>query len=161
MRRRRRNIRRARSACHTGHFGREMRVDGPDEEIGIRARFPEGGRHPSRFDGPRAGSGNGPAPLSNFVTLTPVAGIGQMARFDPPGELTPAERDSACMQQKERKSEEFGAVSLHPSPERIDKLTIVRQDEDLPGVYQVGIVDLIPVCLKDVDVKSAKSVLLP
>ena len=86
MRHRRSNGRRDCSACHTGHFGREMR--------------------------------------------------------------TGTRRNS-------------GPSSLHPSPERIDKLTFVRQNEDLPGVYQVGIVDLIPVCLKDVDVKPTKSVLLP
>ena len=60
----------------------KMRVDTSDEEIDIRVRFPESDRHLSTLDGLRVSSRNGLVPLSNFVTLTPVASIGQIARFD-------------------------------------------------------------------------------
>ncbi len=59
-----------------------MRVDSSDEEIDIRVRFPESDRHLSTLDELRLRSPNGLVPISNFVSRTPVAKIGQISRFD-------------------------------------------------------------------------------
>ena len=60
----------------------KMRVDSSDEEVDIRVRFPVEDRHLSTLDGLRVNSRNGLVPLSNFVTRTPVASIGQISRFN-------------------------------------------------------------------------------
>lgn len=59
-----------------------MRVDSSDEEIDIRVRFPEEDRHLSTLDSLRVRSQSGLVPISNFVSRTPVAKIGQVSRFN-------------------------------------------------------------------------------
>ena len=59
-----------------------MRVDSSEEEIDIRVRFPESDRHLSTLDELRLRSPNGLVPMSNFVSRTPVAKIGQISRYN-------------------------------------------------------------------------------
>lgn len=59
-----------------------MRVDSSQDEIDIRVRFPESERHLSTIDTLRVRSPNGLVPLSNFVSRSPVAKIGEISRFD-------------------------------------------------------------------------------
>ena len=59
-----------------------MRVDSSTDEIEIRVRFPESDRHLSTLDSLRVRSPNGLVPISNFVSRSPVAKIGEISRFD-------------------------------------------------------------------------------
>ncbi len=59
-----------------------MRLDGSDDEIEIRARFPEQDRLLDSLDSLRLQTGAGLMPLSNFITRTPVAELGQIERVD-------------------------------------------------------------------------------
>ena len=59
-----------------------MRVDSSDEEIEIRARFPAQDRVLSTLDSLKVRTNSGLIPLSNFITLTPVAKLAQIDRVD-------------------------------------------------------------------------------
>ena len=59
-----------------------MRVPSSDEEIEIRVRLPERDRVLSTLDTLKVRTENGLVPLSNFVTRTPVAKLGQIDRVD-------------------------------------------------------------------------------
>ncbi|HBG97916.1 MAG TPA: acriflavine resistance protein B [Rhodobacteraceae bacterium] len=56
-----------------------MRVDSSDEEIDIRVRLPEGARLLSTLETLKVRTADGLVPLSNFITVQPVA---QLARID-------------------------------------------------------------------------------
>jgi hypothetical protein len=59
-----------------------MRVDSSDEEIEIRARLPEADRVLSTLDTLKVRTEDGLVPLSNFITVTPVAKLAQIDRVD-------------------------------------------------------------------------------
>ncbi len=59
-----------------------MRVDSSDEEIEIRARFPEQDRVLSTLDSLKVLTRDGQVPLSNFITVSPVAKLAQINRVD-------------------------------------------------------------------------------
>ncbi len=59
-----------------------MRIDSSEEEIDIRIRFPEDDRLLSTLDTLRARTASGLIPLSNFISRTPVAQLGQINRVD-------------------------------------------------------------------------------
>jgi len=59
-----------------------MRVDSSDEEIEIRVRLPEQDRVLSTLDSLRVRTPDGLVPLSNFITRTPVAKLGEINRID-------------------------------------------------------------------------------
>jgi multidrug efflux pump len=59
-----------------------MRVESSDDEIDIRARLPEQDRTLSTLDTLRVWTKDGLVPLSNFITRTPVAKLGQIERYD-------------------------------------------------------------------------------
>ena len=60
----------------------QMRVDSSDEEIDITARLPEDDRLLSTLDTLKVRTTDGLVPLSNFITRTPVAKLGQINRID-------------------------------------------------------------------------------
>jgi multidrug efflux pump len=60
----------------------QMRVDSSDEEIDIRVRLPEKDRVMSTLDTLRVRTPEGLVPLSNFITVKPVAKLGQIDRVD-------------------------------------------------------------------------------
>ena len=60
----------------------QMRVDSSDEEIDITARLPEEDRLLSTLDTLKVRTTDGLVPLSNFITRTPVAKLGQINRID-------------------------------------------------------------------------------
>ncbi len=59
-----------------------MRVDTSDEEVEIRVRLPEGDRLLTTLDTLRVQTQAGMVPLSNFVTIEPMALRGQIDRFN-------------------------------------------------------------------------------
>jgi multidrug efflux pump len=59
-----------------------MRVDSADEEIEIRVRLPEQDRVLSTLDTLKVRTPDGLVPLSNFITVTPVAKLAQIDRVD-------------------------------------------------------------------------------
>jgi multidrug efflux pump len=59
-----------------------IRLEGGDEEIDIRVRFPEEARVLSTLDTLRARTAQGLVPLSSFVTRTPVPSLAQIDRTD-------------------------------------------------------------------------------
>jgi len=59
-----------------------MRVDSSDEEIEIRVRLPAQDRVLSTLDSLKVRTADGLVPLSNFITRTPVASLGQIDRID-------------------------------------------------------------------------------
>ncbi len=59
-----------------------MRVPSSDEEIEIRVRLPEVDRVLSTIETLRVRTAEGLIPLSNFITLTPVAKLAQINRID-------------------------------------------------------------------------------
>jgi multidrug efflux pump len=59
-----------------------MRPDDSDDEVEIRVRFPERDRVLSTLDTMRVRTQNGLVPVSNFITRTPVAKLGEINRFD-------------------------------------------------------------------------------
>ncbi len=59
-----------------------MRVDSSDEEIEIRARFPEHDRVLSTLDSIKVRTPDGLVPMSNFITRTPVKKLAQIDRID-------------------------------------------------------------------------------
>ncbi|WP_438960346.1 efflux RND transporter permease subunit [Nereida sp.] len=60
----------------------QMRVDSSDAEIDIRVRLPEKDRVMSTLDTLRVRTPEGLVPLSNFITVKPVAKLGQIDRVD-------------------------------------------------------------------------------
>ena len=110
------------------HLG-SMRVDSSDDEIDIRVRFPESDRHLSTLDSLRIRSPNGLVPLSNFVSRTPVAKIGEISRFNQDRYI-----DIRADVQSGLTNEEGRPVT--PS-ERIERLSDwLANDADLPqGIY--------------------------
>jgi multidrug efflux pump len=72
-----------------------MRVDSSDEEIEIRVRLPEEDRVMSTLDTLKVRTQDGLVPLSNFITVSPVAKlaqidrVGQMRYFDVKAGVTP------------------------------------------------------------------------
>nr|WP_226898409.1 efflux RND transporter permease subunit [Mangrovicoccus algicola] len=59
-----------------------MRVDSSDEEIEIRTRLPEEYRRLSTLDTLKLRTPEGLVPLSNFITIRPVAKLAQIDRID-------------------------------------------------------------------------------
>ncbi|MEM6323968.1 MAG: efflux RND transporter permease subunit [Pseudomonadota bacterium] len=59
-----------------------MRVPSSDEEIEIRVRFPEEYRVLSTLDTMKVRTSGGLMPLTNFISLTPVAKLAQVDRVD-------------------------------------------------------------------------------
>ncbi len=103
-----------------------MRVDSSDDEIDIRVRFPEGDRHLSTLDSLRVRSPNGLVPISNFLSRTPVAKIGEISRFN-------QERYIDI-----RADVRYGLTNEEGKPitptERIERLSEwLENDADLPG----------------------------
>jgi multidrug efflux pump len=62
-------------------FG-DFRPDDAEDEIDIVARYPESDRSIGELDQIRVPAGNGFAPISNFVTRTPVPRVGIINRVD-------------------------------------------------------------------------------
>ncbi|RYV03525.1 MFS transporter [Shewanella sp. OPT22] len=65
-----------------GYKVTEYRPDDAIEEVDIVIRFPQQQRHLDEFVNFNLQTPNGPVPLSNFVTLTPVAKTGTINRVD-------------------------------------------------------------------------------
>ena len=65
-----------------GYKVTEYRPDDAIEEVDIVIRFPKQQRHLDEFVNFNLQTPNGPVPLSNFVTLTPVAKTGTINRVD-------------------------------------------------------------------------------
>jgi multidrug efflux pump len=59
-----------------------MRVDSSDEEIDIRVRLPESDRVLSTLDTLKVRTNQGLVPLSNFITVRPVAKLAEINRID-------------------------------------------------------------------------------
>ena len=59
-----------------------MRVDSSDEEIDIRVRLPAKDRLLSTLDTLRVRTPDGLVPLANFITITPVPKLAEIARVD-------------------------------------------------------------------------------
>ncbi|HBZ45416.1 MAG TPA: acriflavine resistance protein B, partial [Maritimibacter sp.] len=66
----------------TGLLLDTMRIDGADEEIEIRVRFPEEDRLISTLDTLRVRTAQGLVPISNFVERKPVPTLAQIDRVD-------------------------------------------------------------------------------
>ncbi|MCC6006965.1 MAG: efflux RND transporter permease subunit [Rhodobacteraceae bacterium] len=59
-----------------------MRVDTSDEEIDIRVRLPESDRRLSTLETLKVRTAQGQVPLSNFISIEPVAALAQIDRAD-------------------------------------------------------------------------------
>jgi multidrug efflux pump len=87
LRRRRRPGRQRHTVGDQRHPDREYRPDDADEEIDIRARFPQDRRSLDQLRRLRVNGAYGAIPISNFVTRVPAPKVGTLERVDGEGVL--------------------------------------------------------------------------